>query len=109
MEKLQIYQKALDLVVDIYSLIKLNKDLKRDFSLADQLKRASVSVATNISEGYFRTRKLSKYYLKISSGSTNEVVTILKLVERIYQIETKLLQEEYIILGKRINSFSKTF
>ena len=83
--------------------------LKNDFSLADQLKRASVSVVANISEGYFRSRKQTKNYLEIASGSSNETVTLLKIVFLIYQIDTKELQSEYIILGKQINSFSKSF
>lgn len=109
LDDLIIYNKALELVKKTYQLIDNNQILKNDFSLADQLKRASVSVVANISEGYFRSRKQTKNYLEISSGSSNEMVTLYKIVFIVYQIQTKELQNEYIILGKQINAFSKSF
>jgi four helix bundle protein len=108
-ESLRIYKKALELVKTIYQLVKDNPKLSKDFSLCDQLKRAAVSVITNIAEGYFRSKKQSQNYLEISSGSTNEVVSILKIVKVVYKIDTNLLQENYTVLGKQINSFSSTF
>ncbi len=106
---LRIYQKALELVKEIYCLIKDNPKLSKDYSLCDQIKRASVSVAANISEGFFRSKKQTKNYLEISSGSANEVVTLLKIIFLVYEINTDKLQEEYTILGKQINSFSSKF
>lgn len=106
---LKIYQKSLYLIKDIYKLIESNYQLKKDYSLSDQIKRAAVSIAANISEGYFRSKKQTKNYLEISSGSTNEVVTLLKIINLIYNIETIKLQEEYIYLGKQINAFSSRF
>lgn len=106
---LRIYQKALELVKTIYLLIKSDFKLSKDYSLCDQIKRASVSVAANISEGFFRSRKQTKNYLEISSGSTNEVVTLLKIIFMVYEVDTNELQDEYIILGKQINSFSSKF
>lgn len=106
MKKLIIYQKALKLVGDIYNLIKSNDTLGKDFSLCDQLKRASVSVAANISEGYCRTKKQFKNYLSIASGSANEVITLLEIVELVYKSNTKSLKEEYDYLAKQISAFS---
>lgn len=106
---LRIYQKALGLVKDIYLLIKSNLKLSKDYSLCDQIKRASVSVAANISEGFFRSKKQTKNYLEISSGSANEVVILLKIIFMVYEIDTSKLQDEYVILGKQINSFSSKF
>lgn len=106
---LRIYKQSLELVKKVYQLIKDNPNLAKDYSLCDQLKRASVSVVTNISEGYFRSKKQSQNYLEISSGSSNEVVSILRIINLVYEINTNVLQEEYIVLGKQINSFSSTF
>ena len=108
-KSLRIYLKAIELVGRIYNLIKENQNLSKDFSLCDQLKRAAVSVVTNISEGYFRSKKQSQHYLEIASGSANEVVTILKIINLVYEIDTHFVQEEYIVLGKQINTFSSTF
>lgn len=108
MEKLRIYQKALQLVGKIYFLIRNHPQLVKDFSLTDQLRRAAVSVAINIAEGYCRSRKHFQSYLQISSGSANETVALLQVITIVYQIDTISLQEEYKILGKQINSFSKS-
>ncbi len=108
LEDLIVYKKAIELVGKTYRLIIGNQKLRNDFSLIDQLKRASISVATNIAEGYFRSKKQTKNYLEIASGSTNEMVTLLKIVALVYNINTKNLENEYTILGKQINSFSKT-
>ncbi len=107
LKDLEIYKNAIKHVSSVYLIIN-NSKIKSDYSLADQLKRASVSVATNISEGYFRSKKQTQNYLKIASGSTNELVTLLIIVKNIYGIDTSKLQNEYIILGKQINSFSKS-
>src|SRR3972149_3895094 len=106
---LTIYKKALDLIVRVYKLINANPILMKDFSLCDQLKRACISIAANISEGYMRTQKQFLYYLDVSSGSSNEMITLLTVVELVYKINTKELIEEYLYLGKQIKAFSKRF
>jgi four helix bundle protein len=108
-ENLQIYIKSLNLVKEIYLLISQNNSLSRDYSLSDQIKRAAVSVATNISEGYCQTKKHCKSYLKISSGSANETITLLQIINLVYRIDTSKLQNEYKILAKQISSFSSSF
>ena len=80
LENLTIYTKAIELVKRVYVFIGNSPSLKRDYSLCDQIKRAAVSVPCNIAEGYFRSIKQTHNYLEIASGSTNEVVTILKII-----------------------------
>lgn len=106
---LQIYVKSKSLVTKIYLLTQQNKKLANDYSLCDQIRRAAVSVSCNISEGYYRSKKQTKNYLEIASGSANEVTTLLEIINEVYLIETKDLQEEYRYLGKQINSFSSCF
>ncbi len=108
-KNLRIYLKAVALVGKIYNLIKENQILLRDFSLCDQLKRASVSVPANISEGYARSKKQFKNYLEIAKGSDNEVITLLDIVKLVYSINTDDLQNEYDILAKQITAFSNSF
>jgi four helix bundle protein len=108
MEKLRIYQLALKLIAETYFLIRKNVNLHKDYSLCDQLKRAAVSVVANIAEGYLRTKKQFKNYLKIASGSTNEVVALLQIISVVYKIDTSNLQELYRSLGRQIISFCKT-
>ena len=106
---LRIYKDSLLLIKEIYELIRESKNLNNDFSLCDQIKRASVSVASNISEGYYRSQKVAKNYLSIASGSTNEVATQLEIIELVYKIDTKILLEKYRVLGRQINSLSSHF
>jgi len=105
-EKLSIYVTSKLLVKDVYLLIGRDK-LKNDWSLCDQIKRASISVCANISEGYLRTKKQSKNYLQIATGSVNEVITLLELIRLIYQIDTKIVIDKYIVLSRQIGSYSK--
>lgn len=104
-EDLRVYKKSLELVKEIYSLIKNNKNLSKDYALCDQIGRSSVSVATNISEGYCRTKNYFKNYLKISTGSANETVTLLQIIKLVYDdIDTEKLQREYNLLAKQISA-----
>lgn len=109
LKDLRIYSKALELVGKTYCLIRNNNSLQKDYSLCDQLKRASVSVPANISEGYFRSTKQSQNYLHIASGSANEMMTLLRVVQLVNKIDTTSLIEEYLLLAKQIIAFSKSF
>jgi four helix bundle protein len=52
-EELLVWQKARELVNNVYSLTK-KQYFRRDFSLVDQISRATISVMSNIAEGYER-------------------------------------------------------
>ena len=106
MKKLIIYQKALQLTVNVYLLIKNNPKLAKDFSLNDQIKRATISVVANIAEGYCRSKRQFIIYLQIASGSANEMVALLQIINLVYKIDTCSLQEDFKYLGRQINSFS---
>jgi len=106
---LTIYKKAIQLVSKIYLLIEVNNKLKNDFSLCDQIKRASISVACNISEGYYRSSRQSKNYYHIASASANEVITLLEIINNVYAINIGEIREEYQYLAKQINSFCSSF
>lgn len=107
MEKLRVYQSALDLIAQIYLLSRITHELSRDYSLVDQIKRAAISIAANIAEGYCRTGKEFRNYLRIASGSANEVVALLQIIDRVHSQNTLELQEEFKHLGRQINALSK--
>ena len=68
-EDLEVWKEGINLAVRIY------RELKdcRDFSLRDQMQRASVSIPSNIAEGYERnTNKDFIHFLYISKGSCSE-------------------------------------
>ena len=72
-QKLDIYDLALDLVKDSYSLTRTFPAEER-FALVPQMNRAVVSVPSNIAEGISRgTRKDQVHFLNISYGSLMEL------------------------------------
>lgn len=74
-EELPVWQKARALVNYIYVLSK-NETFRRDFSLADQIRRASTSVMSNIAEGFERGSNAEFIqFLYIAKGSAGETRT----------------------------------
>lgn len=67
------WQKARELTRKIYRITS-GKEFKADFALKDQMRRASVSIMSNIAEGFERTsRKEFHRFLVIAKGSCAEV------------------------------------
>ncbi len=56
---LNVFQEARELVSEIYELTNTGKFVK-DFGLKDQIRRASISIVSNIAEGYERKSKKEK-------------------------------------------------
>ena len=82
-EDLIIWQKAVDLAVEIYSLTN-SAAFRTDFGMKDQLQRAAVSISTNIAEGFERrSRKEYLNFLNIAKGSAGEVRSLLYVSGRI--------------------------
>jgi len=78
-EDLLVWQKAIELVEHLYTLTRGGK-WAGDYSLRDQLRRAAVSIPTNIAEGYERSsRKEYIQYLNIAKGSAGEVRSLLRV------------------------------
>lgn len=74
-EELPVWQKARELVQYIYHLTK-KEPFYRDFSLVDQMRRASTSVMYNIAEGFERGSNTEFIqFLYISKGSAGETRT----------------------------------
>ena len=72
-EDIQAWQKARELNKGIYNITK-NPHFSKDFSLRDQIRRASVSIMANIAEGYGRkSKKEFANFLNMAHGSAAEV------------------------------------
>jgi len=78
---LGVWQRAIELTLAIYKLTSSFPDSER-FGLTNQLRRASVSVASNIAEGYGRSTK-GQYVLFLghARGSSSEVETQLVIAK----------------------------
>jgi four helix bundle protein len=81
---LEVWQKAMDLVVESYRLTRLLPKSEM-FGLSSQIQRAAVSIPANIAEGHGREH-LGDYlhHLSIASGSLMEVETHLLIMTRLY-------------------------
>ena len=102
-EKLDVWNKAVDLVVEIYRATDVfPKDEK--FGLTSQVRRAAVSVPANIAEG--AARKSSKefaYFLSNAQGSASEVETELLIAHRLGYLG----QESFLKLGTALDNVGK--
>jgi four helix bundle protein len=90
-EKLKIWQKAMDIAVEVYEVsLLLPNDEK--FILIHQIKKCAVSIPSNIAEGSGRNHNTEfVQFLGIANGSTFELITQLILAKRL-----KLIKEETI-------------
>lgn len=84
---LQVWNKSMDLVVEIY---KITEEFPNDekYGLTSQLRRAAVSIPSNIAEGAARksTKELIQF-LSIALGSLAEVETQIEIAQRINYIQ----------------------
>jgi four helix bundle protein len=77
-EEIRAWQEARSLTKAIYSLCKTSPGLRRDRRLRDQMQAASVSVMSNIAEGFSRrSDKEFIQFLFIAKGSAAEVQSLL--------------------------------
>jgi four helix bundle protein len=109
-KNLTVWQKSKDLAIYIYKLT--NKGFfNRDFGLRDQMRRAAVSVPSNIAEGDERdTNKDSVRFLYIAKGSLAELLTQLEICKEIGYIsveEFSYVSEEYQIVAKMLGKLIK--
>lgn len=75
-EELKVWQKAVDLAVNVYKITDKDSFKKNDFSFKDQMRRASVSISSNISEGdQLDSDKNSIRHFRIAKGSAAELYT----------------------------------
>jgi four helix bundle protein len=82
-EDLEVWKKSIDLVEDIYLLTKkLPKD--ETWGLYSQMRRAAVSISSNIVEGHSResSRDFLRY-IAIAKGSKSELLTQLRICVRV--------------------------
>lgn len=100
---LRVWQQSIEMVTSIY-LMTQSFPKEEMFGLVSQLRRASVSVPSNIAEGYARgTDKEKLHFLRISSGSMSEVETQLMLSLNLGYID----QEKYNELSEIVTSVWK--
>jgi len=73
-EDIDAWKASRELVRYVYDAINRNESFRKDFRLVNQIQRASVSVMSNIAEGFSRrSNKEFIHFLFISKSSAAEV------------------------------------
>jgi len=90
-KNLDVWNLAIELVAEVYKITKLLPQEER-YNLVNQMKRAAISIPSNIAEGAARnTKKEFINFLHISQGSLSELDTHLEITKRLkYLSEEKL-------------------
>ncbi len=109
-ENLDAWKKAVDLAVKIYDLTR-NFPKEEIYGISSQIRRAVISISSNLAEGAGReSKKDFKRFVDISMGSLNETESLwivsyrLTLIEEHLYLETKNQMEE---LGRILNGLRK--
>ena len=86
-EDLEVWQEATSLAVEIYAESK-NGNFSQDFGFRDQIRRAVVSIASNIAEGKER-ETIPEFirYLYIAKGSAGELKTQIIIAQQIGYVD----------------------
>ena len=106
-KNLRVWQQSIEMVTSIYFV---TKTYPKDelFGLVSQMRRASVSVPSNIAEGYARGSEKEKlHFLRLSSGSISELETQLILSFQLGYINKDTcdeLSEKITSLWKQLNA-----
>ena len=103
---LQVWQEAMTLVEEIYAVSKRFPADER-FGLTTQIRKAAVSVPSNIGEGARRKRrKAYLHHLDISPGSQAEVEVQLEVANRLKycdETEYKRINQRVERVGRMLN------
>lgn len=109
--ELKVWQKAMDLTVEIYSIVKLLPH-EETFVLSDQMRRAAISIPSNIAEGQGRdSMKEFIRFLSVARGSLRELSTQLEICERVNYLEqSRTVKTKYLIgeIDKMLNALSNS-
>lgn len=95
--KLRVYQQSKKLVLVVYDLLRYFPK-EENYALCDQLRRAVISIPSNIAEGISRaSHKEQIHFIEISFGSLNEVMCQVEIANELGMIAKEHLQlvEEY--------------
>ena len=92
-KELIVWQKAMSLVEEVYRIAK-NLPREETYVLSDQMKRAAVSIPSNIAEGHVR-KTIKEYvnFLSIARGSNAELQTQMIICHRLGYIDKEQMEK----------------
>ncbi|MDO8741691.1 MAG: four helix bundle protein [Candidatus Roizmanbacteria bacterium] len=106
-EDLEIWKQSLTITRNVYDILS-KKEFYLEFELKNQIKRAVISISSNIVEGFEKNNNNEFIrYLKIAKGSAGEVrnqIYISFIVKRISKDEFNSINESLLSLSNKIGS-----
>ena len=102
---LDVWKESITLVTEIYSLTANYPDSER-FGLISQMRRAAVSVPSNIAEGAARgTNKEYIHFLNISLGSLSELETQILISQNLEYISSVEILKDLELIRAKLYKF----
>ena len=93
--QLEVYQKAKEFVIYVYALLK-QFPKEEQYALCDQLRRAVISIPSNLAEGMGRISvKEQIHFIEIAFSSLNETMCQLELA-----YELNYISQEHLIASE---------
>ena len=109
--KLNVYQLSKKLVTDIYKIIGTFPNTET-YALSDQLRRAVISIPSNIAEGTAKASPKEQFhFLEIAYGSLMEIMCQLEIsydLGYIDQVQLRQSEEEIVMIYKMLSSMQST-
>jgi len=88
-KKLEAWKQSMDLVIEIYRTTEIFPS-QEIYGLTNQIRRATISIPSNIAEGAARhTKKEFINYLHIAQGSLSELDTQIEIASRLGYLDAK--------------------
>lgn len=113
-KKLDVWQKSVDFVTDVY---KVTADFLSDerYGLVSQMRRAAISIPSNLAEGAARGTNEFIQFVRIAIGSASELDTQLEIAcrlgylpDEVYRsLDTELAQIDRMLNGLRKSLLEK--
>jgi len=108
--ELSVWKESMQLVYCVYRLIE-KFPAKEQFALCDQLRRAVVSIPSNIAEGFGRdTHKEFAHFLTVGRGSLYEVLTQIRIAQHLgYVSEVPELESLSLEVANMLGAMLKKY
>jgi len=111
-KKLELWKESIELVVLVYEITK-KFPKEEEYGLKSQLRKAAVSVPSNISEGLTRRTIADKlHFLNIADGSLSEIDTQLEISLRLRYLsmdDFELVMKKVTLVEKLLSGLIRKF
>jgi len=109
-EDIEVWKLSREFINDLYKMTDIDK-FKRDYELLRQIRKASISVISNIAEGFERkSNNEFMHFLFIAKGSAGEVRSQLYIandIGYINDVEFKKLFKDIELISRSLSGFIK--